>query len=268
MKASALLDPGGEQRVGLEAGADREPAAEVLPALVEADLEPGVGLGVLVEAGDLVALAAASLRATEEPTRPQPTIRMNMSPDTRARQRRRPVGRLGRRGEQHPAGRLLQHVLGRGADLGRLGGADPAEHRPAADLASAARRRSRSPRRRCAAPPRRSRRRPCGRGPASVLTSTSSYSSADLAGALEGAPRLRLALRRQLGVERHGQRHLDHVDQRRAAIPPPRRSLLLLGRRRAAPRWRRCRRRARCRRPARGCCGRRPRAPAWSAPAR
>ena len=57
MKASASLDPGGDQRVDLEAGADRELAAEVLPALVEPDLEPGVRLGVLVEAGDLVALA-------------------------------------------------------------------------------------------------------------------------------------------------------------------------------------------------------------------
>ena len=51
-----LLDPRGDQRVGLEAGADRELPAEVLPALLEPDLEPGVGLGVLVEAGDLVAL--------------------------------------------------------------------------------------------------------------------------------------------------------------------------------------------------------------------
>ena len=60
MKASASLDPGGDQGVGLEPGADREAAAEVLPALVEADLEPRVRLGVLVEAGDFVAFAAAS----------------------------------------------------------------------------------------------------------------------------------------------------------------------------------------------------------------
>ena len=57
MKASALLDPGGDQGVGLQAGADRELAAEVLPALVEPDLEPRVRLGVLVEAGDFVPLA-------------------------------------------------------------------------------------------------------------------------------------------------------------------------------------------------------------------
>ena len=55
-----LLDPGGDQGVGLEAGADREAAAEVLPGLVEADLEPRVRLRVLVEAGDFVAFAAAS----------------------------------------------------------------------------------------------------------------------------------------------------------------------------------------------------------------
>ena len=57
MKTSALLDPGGHQRLGLEPGADRELAAEVLPALLQPDLEPGVRLGVLVEAGDFVALA-------------------------------------------------------------------------------------------------------------------------------------------------------------------------------------------------------------------
>ena len=50
------LDPGGDERIGLEPGPDRELAAEVLPALLEADLEPGVGLGILVEAGNLVAL--------------------------------------------------------------------------------------------------------------------------------------------------------------------------------------------------------------------
>ena len=71
-----LLDPGRDERVGLEPGADREAAAEVLPALVEADLEPRVGLGVLVEAGDLWPSCSIA-RATEEPTRPQPTIRMN-----------------------------------------------------------------------------------------------------------------------------------------------------------------------------------------------
>ena len=52
-----VLDPGGDQSVGLEAGADGELAAEVLPALVEPDLEPRVRLGVLVEAGDFVPLA-------------------------------------------------------------------------------------------------------------------------------------------------------------------------------------------------------------------
>src|SRR6476646_4447545 len=68
------------------------------------------------------------VRATEEPTRPQPTIRMNMK-------RILDGGcALRRGGEQHLAGRFLQHVLGRRADLFRLGGADPAEHAAAADL--------------------------------------------------------------------------------------------------------------------------------------
>jgi hypothetical protein len=49
-------DPGRLQRRGLETGPDRELAAEVLPAFLQPDLEPGVGLRVLVEAGDVVAL--------------------------------------------------------------------------------------------------------------------------------------------------------------------------------------------------------------------
>src|SRR4029077_2053595 len=100
-------------------------------------------------------------RATEEPTRPQPTIRMNMSRilDGGSRGRTGPSrsrtqgawralhasdrGRryalvrcvLGRGREQDLAGRLLQHVLGRGADLGRLCGAYPPQRRATADLA-------------------------------------------------------------------------------------------------------------------------------------
>ena len=51
------IDPGRVQRLDLERGADRELAAHVLPGALEADLEPRVRLRVLVEAGDLVALA-------------------------------------------------------------------------------------------------------------------------------------------------------------------------------------------------------------------
>ena len=53
----SALDPRRDQRLGLEAGADGELTAEVLPTLLEADLEPGVGLGVLVETGDFVPFA-------------------------------------------------------------------------------------------------------------------------------------------------------------------------------------------------------------------
>src|SRR5690242_640836 len=67
-------------------------------------------------------------RATEEPTRPQPTIRTNMAPDTRC------LLGFRRSRQQHPARCLLQHVLGRGADLRRLRRADAADHRPAPDL--------------------------------------------------------------------------------------------------------------------------------------
>src|SRR6188472_3388113 len=66
-------------------------------------------------------------RATEEPTRPQPTIRMNM-------RRILDVSCLRRRGQQYAARRFLQHVLGRGSDLGRLGAADTAEPGAALDL--------------------------------------------------------------------------------------------------------------------------------------
>ena len=57
MKTSARSIPAAVSASTSSAGADRELAAEVLPALVQADLEPRVRLGVLVEAGDLVALA-------------------------------------------------------------------------------------------------------------------------------------------------------------------------------------------------------------------
>src|SRR5215203_5920819 len=146
-------------------------------------------------------------RATEEPTRPQPTIRTNMerilvSPA---------LSRVRRSREQDPAGSFLQHVLRRGADLSRLGGADPADHRPAADLG-----------RRLTADHDRFRVAAAGR---------LEDPGADLAGAdhlgghldvlvllphltrpLQRPRRLLLALLRQLRVERQRQRHLDHVD--------------------------------------------------------
>src|SRR4051794_13400086 len=72
-------------------------------------------------------------RATEDPTRPQPTIRMNMGVSLVSQGwlglwlGRRLGHRLRGRRKQDPAGRLLEHVLRRGADPRRLGGADPAE---------------------------------------------------------------------------------------------------------------------------------------------
>src|SRR6201999_1009072 len=65
-------------------------------------------------------------RATELPTRPQPTIKMNM--------RRILDLRLGRRGQEHPAWSFFQYVLGHRADLGGLRRPDPAEAPAAADL--------------------------------------------------------------------------------------------------------------------------------------
>src|SRR5690349_8612182 len=65
-------------------------------------------------------------RATEEPTRPHPTIKMNTG-------RILDADALWRGGQEHPAGGLLQDVLGSGADLGGLGGADAAEGRAALD---------------------------------------------------------------------------------------------------------------------------------------
>src|SRR4051794_35796366 len=75
-------------------------------------------------------------RATEEPTRPQPTIRMNILRIlvSDGRRYRQFVKGFRRGRQQHPAGGLLQHVLGRRADLVRLRGADPAQRRAAPNL--------------------------------------------------------------------------------------------------------------------------------------
>src|SRR4051794_35818626 len=66
-------------------------------------------------------------RATEEPTRPQPTIRMNM-------RRILDVNSFRGRRQKHATRCFLQHVLGCGADLGGLGAADAAEPGAALDL--------------------------------------------------------------------------------------------------------------------------------------
>ena len=78
MKTSARSIPAAVSASISSAGADREVAAEVLPGLVEPDLEPRVRLGVLVEAGDLMALARASRGRPRSRPGPQPTIRTNM----------------------------------------------------------------------------------------------------------------------------------------------------------------------------------------------
>src|ERR1051325_2959164 len=71
-------------------------------------------------------------RATEEPTRPHPTIKMNTALSL---VRRGGLGSLfGRGRQQYLAGRLLEDVLGCRADLGGLGGADAAEGGTALDL--------------------------------------------------------------------------------------------------------------------------------------
>src|SRR4051812_22706531 len=175
-------------------------------------------------------------RATEEPTRPQPTIKISMA---RILVRVWPahIGVLGRsraehaslpaslicltthalgsfRGcrEQNSAGRFLQHVLGGGTDLGRLGGTDAADLGAAADL-----------RRRLAADHDRLRAAAPGRlEDAGADLAGADHLGADadvlvplaaLAGAVQRPPRLVLALGRQRCVQRQGQRHFDHVDE-------------------------------------------------------
>src|SRR5215203_2220523 len=146
-------------------------------------------------------------RATEEPTRPQPTIRTNMerilvSPA---------LSRVRRSREQDATGGFLQHVLGCGPDLLWLGGADPADHRPAADLG-----------RRLTADHDRFRVAAARRleNPGAHLAGAQHLGGdldvlvllPHLARPLQRPPRLLLLLPRQLRVQRQRQRHLDHVD--------------------------------------------------------
>ena len=63
-KTSARSIPAAVSASISSAGADRELAAARPPRTCQPDLEPRVRLGVLVEAGDLVALGRASSRAT------------------------------------------------------------------------------------------------------------------------------------------------------------------------------------------------------------
>src|SRR3954447_11809446 len=82
-------------------------------------------------------------RASEEPTRPTPTIRMNiggmllggrgwtLAVSTLAGGR---LNRLRRGGEQDPAGRLSQHVFRHLSNLGRPRATPAAQHRAAPDL--------------------------------------------------------------------------------------------------------------------------------------
>ena len=224
--------------------------------------------------------SASIARASDDPTRPTPTIRMNTDRIYLAPQQRCAPTRRG------PSARPVRRLLG------STSGGRRQQH-PARRLASA---RTRSPRP-ISVRPRRRRSRRASRRPGSCvggsppITITSTPRSprrlddpgADRA--RRGRPRSRprrsrtprrppsrarararassIALRRRRGVERHRQRHLHHVDRPRAAAAPrpaPRR------RRPAGPRCRRCRRRARSRRPARGCSRTRSRAPSWSAP--
>ena len=146
-----------------------------------------------------------------------------------------------RRGDQHPAGRAAQHVLGHRPDLGRARAADRRRGSRRRGSASAARRPSRSSRPRGRAPPRRSRRRSMRARTTDGCTSTVSYSSPTCLRPLERRVRRLGALGRRRRVERHGQRQVDDVDHLE-----PRRGLARAGRRRrrAARPCRRCRRRA------------------------
>src|SRR6188472_1427566 len=144
-------------------------------------------------------------RATEDPTRPHPTIKMNT-------RRILDVGCLGGRRQQHPAGGFLQHVLGRGADLGWLGGADAAELGAALDL------------RRWLAADHYRLRVEAARGldDAGADAARTHYFArhldvlvllADVACPGQGAQCLGLNFGRQLGVERERERDLDHVNE-------------------------------------------------------
>src|SRR5436305_4704545 len=155
-------------------------------------------------------------RATEEPTRPQPTIRTNIAGILDGRfgnevPLRCVITRFWRGGQQDPARRFLQHVLGRRPDLSRPCRPDPPEDAAAADLG---RRLAADHDRFGLAAPRRLE------DPAADLAGARHVGThldvlvllPHLARALQRPPRLLLALLRQRRVERQRQRHLDHVD--------------------------------------------------------
>jgi hypothetical protein len=131
------------------------------------------------------------------------------------------VGEVRRRrggcGQKDPAGRFFQYVLSSGADLSRLGGADAAKPGAAFDL-----------RRGLAADHDRLRAVTAGGFDDAGADAAGAHDLgrhpdvlvllSHVAGALQRPLGLLLDLRRELGVERQGQRHFDHVDEIEAGL--------------------------------------------------
>ena len=215
------LDPGGDQRLDLEPGADRELAAEVLPALSSPTSSRACDSGSSSRQ-ETSCPSRSIARATDEPTRPQPTIRMNMArilgPGLERAIRGASSGRVAAVSSTRHGAFFITYSVSGPISAG-FGGADPAEDAAAPDPGRrlAADHDRLAPRRRAssmiAAPT-------CGRGLTSVSTSTSSYSSPTSGPAPAPARASSSRSCGQLRVERQGQRQLDHVDdvEPRAAL--------------------------------------------------
>ena len=152
-----------------------------------------------------------------------------------------PLGRRGRR-EDHPARRLVDHVLGHLSDEVVARPAGAAEQRAAAHRASAPRPRARSPRRRAGAPPPRSPGRRAARAPWPWPPRRPRTPPPPPWPARSAARAALSCSSGRRGVERQRHRHLEHperLDHARRPRPRPRPP-----RRPGAPRSGRCRRRA------------------------
>ena len=243
---------------------------------VLAALEQRYRLGVLVEDGDLVALGEHA--AGRSPTRLGRSRRsartcgfctaypISQEPATPLRRDALPHTLLARRrrGEDHPARRLLDHVARRLPDEAVRGPPRPpsARRRGSRVGSSAASTIASTPRRRASVDDRLAR--PCARAPSRSPPPRPRTPRRPPSRARARAWRPSTLLVRHARVERQRHRDLDHVERldHRAALA----LLGLLGREPAGGADDVVVERAR-RRPARGCCRTRPRAPRCSASA-
>ena len=195
----------------------------LLPAAVLALLELRDRLGVLVEHGDLVPLGEHRFARSREPTRPQPTIstnirrtlhrealRLRTSVRGSSSARRPPLSPRGG-GEDHPAGRLLDHVARRSRPrTGRAAPTRPPSSAPPRVRvgSSAASTIASTPRRFASDDDRRAHR------PRAHHRGRDHHALVLLADLLRARAAPRLAARdllvRHARVERQRHRHLDH----------------------------------------------------------